>query len=70
MKIIFLTKQSRLWIEKIKELRKEFPDVDFITDNKTIEDEIKNADSLISGETTANLLKQAVNLKMIFVKVK
>jgi phosphoglycerate dehydrogenase-like enzyme len=67
MKIVFRTKLNRFWLEGIEALHREFPDVDFLTDEKIIDREIEKADALVAGEITISLIKGAGNLKMIFV---
>ena len=67
MKIVFRTKLNRFWLEGIEALRREFPDVAFITDEKAIDREIEHADALVAGEITISLIEGASNLKIIFV---
>jgi phosphoglycerate dehydrogenase-like enzyme len=67
MKIVFRTKINRFWLEGIEALRREFSDVDFVTDEKIIEREMENADALVAGEVTISILEGARNLKIIFV---
>jgi phosphoglycerate dehydrogenase-like enzyme len=67
MKIVFFNKLNRAWLEKIRELRQEFSRVAFITAADRVQGEIEDADAIVSGELTADLLKRLRNLKMIFV---
>jgi phosphoglycerate dehydrogenase-like enzyme len=67
MKLVFYNKLNPFWLEKIEGLRQEFSHVDFITDKDRIKGEIEDADAIVTGELTADLLKQCRNLKMIFV---
>jgi phosphoglycerate dehydrogenase-like enzyme len=67
MKLLFHTRLNRLWLEKIEQLRNEFPRVDFITDVQKADREIKNADSVVAGEITREVIQRAKKLKIIFV---
>ena len=67
MKIVFYNKLNRLWIDHIEKLRKEFSEVDFVTDQERIESEIQHAHALVGGEFTVEVIQRAGNLKMIFV---
>ena len=67
MKLLFHTRLNRLWLEKIEQLRNEFPGVDFITDVQKADREIKNADAIVAGEITREVIKRAKKLKIIFV---
>jgi len=67
MKIVFYNKLNRAWLEKIEGLRQEFSRVDFITPADRVQGEIEDADAIVSGELTADLLERLQNLKMIFV---
>ncbi|MEW6673114.1 MAG: 2-hydroxyacid dehydrogenase [Thermodesulfobacteriota bacterium] len=67
MKIFFHNQLNRAWLEKIEALRKEFPPVDFITDQDRFDNEIADADAIVTGELSAELLERLRKLKMIFV---
>lgn len=67
MKLLFHTRLNRLWLEKIEQLRNEFSGVDFITDVQKADREIKNADAIVAGEITREVIKRAKKLKIIFV---
>jgi phosphoglycerate dehydrogenase-like enzyme len=67
MKLLFHTRLNRLWLEKIEQLRNEFPRVDFITGVQKADREIKNADSVVAGEITREVIQRAKKLKIIFV---
>ena len=67
MKLLFHTRLNRLWLEKIEQLRNEFPRVDFITDVQKADREIKNADAVVAGEIKREVIQRAKQLKIIFV---
>jgi phosphoglycerate dehydrogenase-like enzyme len=67
MKLLFYTRLNKLWLEKIEQLRKEFSGVDFITDVQKADREIKNADAIVAGEITREVIQRAKKLKIIFV---
>jgi phosphoglycerate dehydrogenase-like enzyme len=67
MKFLFYTKLNRLWLEKIEQLRKEFSEVDFVTDVQKVDKEIKNAEGIVTGEITLEVIQSAKKLKIIFV---
>ncbi len=67
MTILFYAKLNRFWLEKIEGLRQEFPEWDFVTDGRDIEREIGNAHGLVAGEIPLKVLRDAKNLKIIFV---
>jgi len=67
MKLLFHTRLNRLWLEKIEQLRNEFSGVDFFTDVQKADREIKNADAIVAGEITREVIKRAKKLKIIFV---
>jgi phosphoglycerate dehydrogenase-like enzyme len=67
MKIVFHTKLNRLWVENIEALRRDFLEVDFITEKEQIEGEIESSDAFVGGEITLELIQRAKNLDIIFV---
>lgn len=67
MKLVFFVKLNPFWLEKIEQLRKEFADVDFVTDKQKADEEILNADAIVAGEITLELIQRATKLNMIFV---
>ena len=67
MKLLFYSRLNRLWLEKIKQLRNEFSEVDFVTDVQKVDSEIKNADAIVAGEITLAVIQRAKKLKIIFV---
>jgi phosphoglycerate dehydrogenase-like enzyme len=67
MKLVFYNKLNRFWLEKIEDLRNEFSHVDFITDTERMNGKIEDADAIVAGELTPDLLERFQNLKMIFV---
>ena len=67
MKLLFHTRLNRLWLEKIEQLRNEFPRVDFITGVQKVDREIKNADAVVAGEIKREVIQRAKKLKIIFV---
>ena len=56
MKLVFYNKLNRFWLEKIEELRNEFSHVDFITDTERMHGKIEDADAIVAGELTLDLL--------------
>ena len=67
MKVLFCNKLNRLWLDKIEGLRREFLGVDFVTDRRNVDSEIENADAIVGGELSLELVKCAKKLGMIFV---
>jgi len=67
MKLLFHTRLNRLWREKIEQLQNEFSGVDFITDVQKVDREINNADAVVAGEITREVIQRAKKLKIIFV---
>jgi phosphoglycerate dehydrogenase-like enzyme len=67
MKILFYAKLNKLWLEKIDKLHNEFPQVDFITDQQQVDQEIENAEAIVAGEIPLDLVQRAKSLKIIFV---
>jgi len=67
VKIVFLNKLNRAWAENIEGLRKEFPYAIFVTEQNNIDHEIEDADVLVAGVLSLDVVRQARNLKMIFV---
>jgi phosphoglycerate dehydrogenase-like enzyme len=67
MKLVFYNKLNRFWLEKIEGLRNEFSHVDFITETERMNGNIEDADAVVVGELTPELLERLKNLKMIFV---
>ncbi len=69
MKILFLNKLNTLWVKKIDELRKEFPDVDFISSNNTknLDKHLDDADGIVTIRLSKKQLEKAKNLKIAFL---
>lgn len=67
MKIIFYNRLNRLWLENIEKLRTEFSEVDFVTDKERVDNEIEESDAIVGGEITIERIRNAGNLKIIFV---
>ena len=67
MKIVFFNKLNRVWLKEIEKLRHEFPDVDFVTEKRGVEGEIRTADALVAAVIQPEVLKDAKDLKIIFV---
>jgi phosphoglycerate dehydrogenase-like enzyme len=67
MKLVFYNKLNRTWLEKIEGLRREFSHVDFITDPNRDDGTIEDAEAIVAGELTPDLLERFQSLKMIFV---
>jgi phosphoglycerate dehydrogenase-like enzyme len=67
MKVLFCNKLNPLWLDKIEGLRREFLEVDFVTDRQNVDSEIENADAIVGGDLSLELVKVAKKLSMIFV---
>jgi phosphoglycerate dehydrogenase-like enzyme len=67
MKFILYIDSSPPWIEKINELAMEFPEVEFIPQEKRTDKDLKEAHALIGGWIPPEDIKHAEELKMIFV---
>jgi len=67
MKLVFYNQLNRAWLGKIEHLRREFSHVDFVTAPEQNEGAIEEAEAVVSGELTPELLNRLINLKMIFV---
>ncbi len=67
MKIVFLTKLNRIWFEKLASLKQTFPEADFVTGPEMAENELAQAEALIAGELTTDVLKRTEKLKIVFV---
>jgi len=66
MKMVFCNKLNPVWLEKIEGLRREFAEVDFISDKDSIEREIENAHALVAGKISPEVLQGVKNLKIVF----
>ena len=67
MKVVFLNKLNRAWVESVEALRKEFPHDHFVTEWENIDHAVANADALVAGELSLDVVRQARVLKIIFV---
>ncbi|AEX84471.1 phosphoglycerate dehydrogenase-like oxidoreductase [Marinitoga piezophila KA3] len=67
MKILFLHQFNSYWDEKLKELKKEFPEIEIIFPQKNKEISLKNAEAIIGGFINETELEIAEKLKIIFV---
>jgi len=67
MRLVFYNKLNRFWLEKIEGLGNEFSHVNFITDTDCMNGKVEDADAIVVGELTPDLLERLKNLKMIFV---
>jgi len=66
MRIVFLNKLNRLWIEKINRLRDEFADVVFVSDFKNVDQEIETANGLVTTAAPLDLLQKSPHLEIVF----
>ena len=69
MKIVFYNRLNRLWLQKIEELRNEFNHVDFVIDPDQAKFALENANALVTGRISPELIRRAQRFKMIFVPV-
>lgn len=69
MNILFLNKFNERWKARFRELKAEFPKVDFTASYNPDQrpDLIKTADAIISGRLSEDEIKSAQNLKVIFI---
>jgi len=67
MKIVFYNRLNRLWLQKIEELRNEFSHVDFVTEQEQVKPALENANALVAGGISLELIQRAQRLEMIFV---
>jgi phosphoglycerate dehydrogenase-like enzyme len=67
MKVVFLSKLNRAWLEQIDRLRREFRDTLFVTDPADAEHELETADALVAGEVPRDVVRRAGKLRVIFV---
>ena len=69
MKILFLNKFNDRWKERYYELKKEFPEVNFVAtfDPAQRPIELKDADAVVTGRLLENEIENSPNLKVIFV---
>lgn len=67
MKVVFADPLNRIWLESIEHLRKEFPDVEFITERKDLDREMPHAHALIAGRLSREQLQFCRELEIIFV---
>lgn len=67
MKVVFLNPLGRLWLEKIEGLRRAFGDVEFVTAPERAQTEAAEADALVAGELTDELLARCRRVRMVFV---
>ncbi len=69
MKILFLNKLNTLWARKIDELKKEFPQDEFISYNDTdqLEKHLMDADGVVTIRISKEQIELAKNLKVAFL---
>ncbi|HUT70952.1 MAG TPA: 2-hydroxyacid dehydrogenase [Desulfatiglandales bacterium] len=67
MKIVFYNRLNRLWLQRIEELRNEFNHVDFVTEQEQVKPALENANALVAGGISLELIQRAQRLEMIFV---
>jgi phosphoglycerate dehydrogenase-like enzyme len=67
MKIVFQNRLNRLWLQKIEELRHEFKHVDFVADPDEVKSALGNANALVTGGISLEIIRRAQGLEMIFV---
>ncbi|BBJ27455.1 2-hydroxyacid dehydrogenase [Athalassotoga saccharophila] len=65
MKIVFFDIPEKSWVKKIENLKKEFKDALFISNGDL--EEIKDADGIVGGHISSEMISKAKNLKVIFV---
>ncbi len=69
MKVLFTNRLDSMWFSKIEELRREFPNVEFVTfkDVPNSHGLLKEADVVVGGHFSEEEIENAKNLKIIFV---
>ncbi len=69
MKILFTNRLNDMWLSEIYKLRKDFPDVDFVTFKETNHPRLllKEAEGVVGGHFSEDEIKSAKNLRIIFV---
>jgi phosphoglycerate dehydrogenase-like enzyme len=69
LKIIFTNRLTDVWFKKIESLRKEFPNVEFLTFREVEHPRtlLKEADAVVGGHFSSEEIESAQNLKIIFV---
>ena len=67
MKIVFCNHLNRFWVESVEQLRKEFPDVELISDRDNLEQEMKHAHALVANVLSEGQVQACRNLEIIFV---
>jgi len=67
MKVVFYQKVNSLWRELLDPIRKEFPEVEFITDVNEAEANIPEADVIVGGKVPRAVLERAEKLSLIIV---
>ncbi len=65
MKIVFFDIPQKSWVEKVENLKNEFKDA-LLIPNGNLE-EIKDADGIVSGHISSEMISKSKNLKIIFV---
>ena len=67
MKVVFCNQLNRFWVESVEQLRKEFPDVELITDKDNPEQEMVPAHALVANRLSKKQVQSCQNLEIIFV---
>lgn len=67
MKIGFYTKVNSFWIQEIEKLKKQFPQNEFIIDEKEIENNLADIEIIVGGKLQLDFIEKAKSLKVIFV---
>jgi phosphoglycerate dehydrogenase-like enzyme len=67
MKVLFYQKLNSLWRSKLKELREEFPEVEFIDDYEKADEHLPEADVLVGGKPGRETVEKAARLSFIVV---
>jgi len=67
MLIVFLQKTNSLWQELLEPLRREFPDVEIVTDTEDARLRVAEADIIVGGKIERRVFEEAVNLKLVVV---
>ncbi len=69
MKILFLSKLSNDWEAPLTRLKREFPEVEFVINDKPNErvNELQSSDAVIAGRLTAEEIESAEKLKAVIV---
>ncbi len=67
MLILFLQKTNSLWQELLEPVRREFPDVEIVTEPEEATHRIPEADIIVGGKIERRIFEEAEHLKLVVV---